>query len=53
MLFSILIFTILIDSRLKSAMITTIDEKNELDEKRELDEVSFLIDDYWRFQVID
>jgi predicted PurR-regulated permease PerM len=51
---SILIFSILFSgSRLKISMITAIDEKDELDRKRELDEVSFLIDDYWRFQVIN
>jgi hypothetical protein len=54
LIFSILIFSILINSRWKISMITTIDEiNNELDEKRELDEVSFLINDYWRFQVIN
>jgi hypothetical protein len=53
-LFSILIFTILIDSKWKISMITTIDEmNNEFDEKRKFDEVSFLINDYWRFQVIN
>jgi hypothetical protein len=41
------LFSVLIDSGLKIAMITTVGEKSsELDEKRELDEMSFLIDDY-------
>jgi hypothetical protein len=52
-LFLILIFTILTDSKWKISMITTIDEWSELDEKRELDEVSFLINNYWRFQIIN
>jgi hypothetical protein len=47
MLFSILIFTILTDSKWKISMITTIDEQSELDEMR------FLINDYWRFQIIN